>query len=131
MPQLFVVDEQGRNQEPVSNDNPLPSKIVRPVATYAAGAIWDAQESGTVSSTVFRLNPTLVEGHETAFVTIESQAVRFWLSGTDPTSSAGHVLEAGDDVTLESFDEMDDFRVTRRDGSDAEIHASFGNYIKG
>ena len=45
MPQLFVVDEQGRNQEPVSNDNPLPSKIVRPVATYAAGAIWDAPKA--------------------------------------------------------------------------------------
>lgn len=65
-------------------------------------------------------------GYNHALITVETAAVRFYLSGANPTSSVGHALEIGDTLELNTLEEIRDFRVIRRDAVDATLQVSYG-----
>lgn len=62
-----------------------------------------------------------------AVVTVESNSIRFWVDGSTPTSANGHLAEAGDVITLEGAEEVNDFRAIRV-SADATVQATFGRY---
>ena len=61
-----------------------------------------------------------------ALVTVATGAIRFWLDGTDPTATVGHVAEPGATIELESLSEVHQFRTIRRDGTSGVLSVSFG-----
>ena len=97
-----------------------------PLITETMAESWTAFESITVSSTALALTENLSEVASLAFITVESQAVRYRIDGQDPTASVGHVIEAGGNLTLEGPWELDKFRVIRRDASDATLRVTYG-----
>lgn len=60
-----------------------------------------------------------------AFVTCESQAVRYRWDGTDPTSSVGHILNPGDTLTIEGYDNIKAFRAIRKDAADSTLQVTY------
>ena len=113
---------QGQPQlDYVSPENPLPVRDSLP-----DDVLWDKFESITISSIVLPFTRGTVEDREIAFVTVESQAVRYRVDGGDPSTTVGIVLEAGDTLELSGQNEIGQFRVIRRDGSDATIRATYG-----
>lgn len=92
----------------------------------ARGIQYASSESITVSTSSVGLTTATIAGREEAFITVESQAVRFWLDGTAPTATVGHVLDAGDILRLDSSESLEDVRFIRRDATDATLRCSFG-----
>lgn len=86
-------------------------------------------EQVTVSSTALGLpqGATINEdATKWVLISVETAACRFRLDGTAPTAAVGHVLEAGDVLTLTSQEQLDGFQIIRRDGIDATINVSYG-----
>jgi hypothetical protein len=46
-----------------------------------------------------------------AVITVETAAIRFWVGGTAPTVSSGHLLNIGDPFTLDSAEDIASFRA--------------------
>jgi len=92
---------------------------------------YHAFETITVADTALGLPQTVATIPANAavwiLITVETAAVRFRLDGTNPTATVGHVLEPGDILTLTSQEQMDGFKVIRRDGISATIQVSYGS----
>jgi len=97
-----------------------------PIAIEELPIEWNDFESITVSSTALPLTEARVENASEVFITVESQAVRYRIDGQVPTASIGHVMEAGANLTLSGFWELDKFRVIRRDATDATLRVTYG-----
>src|SRR3990167_8600700 len=98
----------------------------RVLATEPLAIEWNDFESITVSSTALALTEARVENAQEVFITVESQAVRYRIDGQVPTATVGHVLEAGANLALSGYWELDKFRVIRRDGVDATLRVTYG-----
>ena len=85
----------------------------------------DAYEAVTVSSTAIGITKALRIDHNYAFITLETDEVRYRVDGTDPTASEGHKLSPGDTLTLEGGNAIRNFRAIRVT-SDATIRISLG-----
>lgn len=48
-----------------------------------------------------------------ALVTVETDQVRFRYEGTDPTSSVGHLLDPGDRIVIEGYDNIKNARFIK------------------
>jgi hypothetical protein len=57
--------------------------------------------------------------------TVETQSIRYWEDGTDPTTSEGHLVASGGSFIVEGSDAIRKFRVIAVTGS-PKIHVSFG-----
>ena len=131
MSMIVMRNKANTGQVFVGPENPLPVESTNPVRVYPSPVTWDDHESLTAGSTADRLTAAKIKDHDTGFISVESQAIRFWISSlADPTATVGHVLEAGDTITLESPEELERFRYIRRDGTDATLRASYGVYGK-
>jgi hypothetical protein len=53
-------------------------------------------ESISVGGAAVGLTAAKVAGHRSVLITVEGATVRFRLDGVDPTTSEGHLLNAGD-----------------------------------
>lgn len=75
-------------------------------------------ESITVSSTAIGITGALITAIKAnrAIITVETDQVRWRIDGTDPTSSEGHLLSAGDVLTLISTHDLNAFRAIRVTG---------------
>ncbi len=58
------------------------------------------------------------------FAVLETDQIRFWLNGEDPSSSAGHLMQVGDDLTLRNIYDIENFRATRVT-ADATLSVSY------
>ena len=95
--------------------------------TTDSGATWDGFESITVSSSAVRLSASEVTDHDMATIDVEGAAVRFRVDGVaDPTASVGRQALAGDIIKLTDPSELANFRVIRRDGTDATLRVTYG-----
>lgn len=54
-----------------------------------------------------------LEAADAAIITVEDAAIRYWLDGTDPTASAGHLVDVGDDLHVLSAENLQNLRVIR------------------
>ena len=50
---------------------------------------------------------------EEAFCTLETDSVRWTVDGTTPTASVGHLMVAGESLTLESRSDITNFRAIK------------------
>jgi hypothetical protein len=89
---------------------------------FVRGTIPLGKESVTDLSAAVGLS-SIPAGTVEALITIEDQSVRFWLDRTSPTASAGHLLNAGDSVTLYG-PEINGFRAIQTTAS-AKLRASY------
>lgn len=122
MTQLKTKQNETSDLEYVSESNPLQVKVIS--AAALTDPQWRTFEALTVSSTVVGF-ATLSEDDRFAFVTCESAAVRYRLDGGAPTTTTGHVIEAGDIVRFSG--NLTQIRFIRRDGVDATLSCSFGS----
>lgn len=95
--------------------------LVLLLAAALAASAWGG--SGTFATTVLTVtssaavsipaNKLVVGGvyATEAFVSVENGPVRVWYSGNTPTTSAGHLLQAGQWCKLENSHEVANFQV--------------------
>ena len=62
---------------------------------------------------------------EEAFITVETQPIRYTVDGTTPSTTDGHLAAAGDTIYLEGFDNIARFQCIRSTGSDSTIHVTY------
>lgn len=85
-----------------------------------------AFDDHTVSSTALALSdlnftaPQLAEADE-AYITVETQSVRYRLDGTAPTASVGHLVAAAGSITVTGKGNIGNFKIIRATGSDATV----------
>ena len=91
-------------------------------------------ESITVSSTAIGCTSTLVvptSGEHTGmqcqgiFLTLETANVRFCYDGTTATTTVGHLLTAGQTLTLSSPRDVAKLSMYRDDSTDATAHVTY------
>ncbi len=70
-------------------------------------------EAITVDAAVHALTPARYDDAQGALITVEDDAIRFRIDGTDPTAAEGHYVDAGEIVVLTSIEDLQRFRVTR------------------
>lgn len=92
-----------------------------------AGQTFSAFETITVSSTAIGLTAGSINGKSIAFLTLETAQIRYRLDGTNPTASVGHILDAGDNLSLDGVGTLANLKMIRVGGSDGTIQASYGS----
>lgn len=90
-----------------------------------------AFESLTVANTVQVLTPSLYQdsvttgGASSAFLTNETSQIRFRYDGVAPTSTVGHILEAGGILVLNGQQQMKDFKCIRTGSTSSTISITY------
>ena len=90
--------------------------------------MWFANETLTIDSTTTGkpLTPKTYGGADVAHITVGVAAIRYWLDGSSPSTTAGHPAAVGAIITLENADEISKFRAIEDTTTDAEIVVSYG-----
>jgi hypothetical protein len=80
----------------------------------------------TVSATVVSLTPPTAASNF-AFITVESNPIRWTMEGTNPAAGGpGHLATAGSTITLYGKDQVTKFKAIREAAADATIEVTFG-----
>lgn len=95
----------------------------KPLSIQNVQPSWTNFLTTTVSSSVITLDKSW--GYNYAFITVESNSIRFTIDGSVPTSTLGHLLVPGDILELESIDEIQGFQAICV-STDATIICTFG-----
>lgn len=90
------------------------------------GADYDGDESVTVAASSKSLTSATYGDAQFAEVTCETATVRFWLGGTTPTATTGHMLYPGDVLKLNSHSQIVDVRFIRVTGTSSVLRCSYG-----
>jgi len=98
----------------------------QPIDVETGVLAYHDHESITVSSTALSLTAAKADNYTSAYITTETDAVRFWLDGQAPTASVGHSVAAGGQIILTGRAELDGFRVIRVT-NDATLRVSYAN----
>lgn len=61
-----------------------------------------------------------------AVITVETAPIRYWVDGSAPTSSEGHLVGDGGTIVLQSNDEIRKFRAIRSTGVSGVLQITFG-----
>lgn len=102
--------------------------------TKIQGRISTSEEKITISSTAKGFTSALILptsgdyigiGCREAFITCEDADIRFWLSGSTPTASLGHMLKKGESLTIENYDDIANFLAIRDNAIDANIFCTY------
>ena len=96
---------------------------------YSADREAQDYEAITVSTTaigitVSKMKSSLYGSCTGAFITVEGANIRFRLDGTDPTTTEGHMLINGQNITLSSISDVGKFRAIRDDATDATLRVT-------
>jgi hypothetical protein len=86
----------------------------------------DTHEIITVSNTVATISASAYTSPSItkAFCTLETAQIRFWLDGTSPTTSEGHIMEIGQYMVF-SKPEMIKFRAIRTGGTSGVLSCTY------
>lgn len=93
----------------------------------AKGTHYSANETITASGAAGGLTAAKILGKETAVITLEVAAVRFWLDGTAPTATAGHELNVGDTLNLDSSEVLGKVSFIRKGSTSGTLRCSYGD----
>ena len=93
---------------------------------------WFANETVTIDNTAGGITLTAgthsVSGRpnaQVALLTLEAGQIRFTLDGTAPTTTAGHIMDIGDVVTLKSSNEVRRWKGIRTGATSGTLIASY------
>ena len=59
------------------------------------------------------------------FITVETANIRFTLHGTAVTTTTGHMLAAGQNLTLNNINDLENLSMIRDDDVDATVRVSY------
>lgn len=86
--------------------------------------------AGGVGLTAAKLRP--IPGSDGALkeckrviMTVETAAMRYTYDGTAPTTSLGHLVNAGDIIVLLGQPSLDNFRAIRTGGTSADLRVTY------
>ena len=85
--------------------------IVRDGLPYDFESI--AVTATVIGLTTAKLSPNSAPPPTAALLTLETAAIRFRMDGVEPTTSEGHLMSSGDQLTLSSIDQLRKFRAIR------------------
>lgn len=60
-----------------------------------------------------------------AYVTVETNSIRYNIDGSTPTSTSGHLVEAKGIITLKTASDLDNFKAIKVTDDDATIQVTF------
>ena len=86
--------------------------------------------STSIGGTTSTLAPTTYGPAHRAFITIETDSVRWTCDGTTPTASKGHISYAGDGIEIEGIANVAAFRMIRVT-TDATARVSYSRFRRG
>lgn len=97
----------------------------QPVSVVGSQA--NNKETLTIDATVGGVALTALKyGTNTkAFITVETASIRYWISGDAPTSTEGHLLNAGDWLELDTADSIANFKAIRTAEVSATIQCTY------
>lgn len=101
-------------------------QVGKPLPTTESQPIWTDFDPITVSTAVINLGAPRLSNNR-AYITVETNPIRYTVDGTAPTATVGHLLSAGDVLELESAHEVREFQTIRQGAADATIMVSYGN----
>lgn len=84
-----------------------------------------AYESIIVTATAKALTSATYDNATRAELTLETAQIRYWCSGTDPTSSEGKVVEIGDQIILNSATQIAGFKAIRTGGTSGTLRVEY------
>ena len=96
------------------------------IATIPQGAEWIGKETLAVDSTVRRFNPKKYANADIAHIDVQVAAIRYYLDGSNPSTTSGHIAYPGDIIDLENRKEIEDFAAIEDTATDAVLEVSFG-----
>lgn len=100
---------------PVSDTDPMPTKLT------GSNALNKETLSVSGSAIGFAAIPS---GTRKAFVTTEAADIRFWVNGSNPTITQGHLVKAGGAFELDSADQITNFKAIAVSGT-ATLQVSY------
>ena len=85
-----------------------------------------ACESITVTDTAIGFSQAIWAGNycQTVFITLETAPIRFWINGTDPTTTEGHLMQPGQSGTVKGA-AITKFKAIRTGGTSGVLRCSF------
>jgi len=83
------------------------------VGVGATGNEASANEIVTVADSAIGLTSGTYGDATKATMTLETAQIRIWKDGSDPTTTEGHLIEAGDVITLNSASDIANFKAIR------------------
>ena len=89
--------------------------------TVAATAIGFTAAKILGTSTTF--DPST--GCKEIFATLEGAPIRFLMDGTTPTSAIGHLMQPGDNLTLQNPWDIQKFRAIRTTGTSGSLYVTY------
>lgn len=97
------------------------------VRTKLVGSLANDKETLTIDNTVggISLTPAKYGTNTKAFITVENASIRYWINGSAPTVSEGHLLNAGDALELDSNSDIANFKAIRTTGVSATIQCTY------
>ena len=111
--------------ELVDNSNPLPVEVIKSVVPNTEITYRDFA-TVTVSTLALHLVIGSRNGNTQALITNETAALRFRLDGVAPTTTVGHLLAAGDQLTISLAITLDRVMFIRDGGVDGVLSISYG-----
>jgi hypothetical protein len=98
--------------------------VIFGLSDFAMAASTD--ETITVSNTAVGLTASKITTYTSyAICTLETAQIRFRVSGYNPTSAIGHILDTGNVVELTTVGDMIKFRAIRTGTSDGVLTCSY------
>ena len=98
-----------------------------PGVVTVGGSLASAFESVTVDDTADILTAATYGTSKRALLTVETAQIRFRLDGTAPTSSVGHIANAGDQIVLASNGDIANFKAIRTTSTSATLRCSYSS----
>ena len=102
------------------------------MATVSIGALhrrnFDGQayEAVTVAGTSKALTAGTYSTRRYALITVETAPIRFTLDGTPPVAATtGHLVYAGDQIELDSNEDITSFRAIRETATSATLQVTY------
>ncbi|WP_132312531.1 hypothetical protein [Paenibacillus sp. BK033] len=78
----------------------------------------DAKGKATISLSNIAVGlGTVPTGATQAYITTESADIRFWVDGSTPTTSQGHLVLAGEQIILDSAGQLSNFKAITVSGT--------------
>lgn len=99
---------------------------VRPTIAYDFETLTVSNDAVGLTATKYR--PSTGDANKNAlkaFITAEGGSVRYRYDGTDPTSTVGHILEAGGFLIADGQHQMEKIRFIRTGNSDGVLQVSY------
>lgn len=97
----------------------------RPSLGYESITVSTTSVSPITTTIQSTLTNGLREQAVEAVVTIETNPIRYRVDGTAPTSSEGHLLNAGDVLTVQGFQNITNLKMIRQGSADATVRITY------